>query len=355
MSSDTVSAVRILSIVGARPQFIKVAPICWRAKENFSHEIVHTGQHYDELMSDSIFKDLEITKPIINFEVGSSSHAEQTAKIMVQLEDFLKSYKPDHVIVYGDTNSTLAGALVTSKMNIPTSHVEAGLRSYNRKMPEELNRIVTDHLSDILFAPTINAMTNLNTEGLQSKAIMAGDIMRETIEFALAKSEPKLRANQYIYCTIHRAENTDEKSRLTHILNQLKSSSIRVKLYAHPRLIKKIKDFEINIDQEIIEICSPLPFIENIKTVSGAVGVITDSGGLQKEAYLLGIPCLTIRKETEWEETLTDEWNLLDPGGIQIAQEWWTKSRKNHITSFFGEGKTSDTVISSILEFAQSK
>ena len=343
---------RIISIVGARPQFIKVAPICWSAKGKISHEIVHTGQHYDELMSDSIFKDLEIPKPVVNFEVGSSSHAEQTAKIMVQLESFLNSYNPDHVILYGDTNSTLAGALVTSKMNIPISHVEAGLRSYNRKMPEELNRIVTDHLSDILFAPTKNAMSNLETEGLGTKAILSGDIMQETINHALGKKESQVRGEKYIYCTIHRAENTDEKIRLNYIFNQLKRSPILVKLYAHPRLVKKIMDFDIQIDQNKIKICEPLPFVQNINTVSGAAGVVTDSGGLQKEAYLLGIPCLTIRNETEWEETLTDKWNQLDPQAIQISQEWWTESRVRQTAGFFGDGKTSHKVITSILESA---
>lgn len=343
---------RIISIVGARPQFIKVAPICWSAKGKLSHEIVHTGQHYDELMSDSIFKDLEIPKPVINFEVGSSSHAEQTAKIMVQLEGFLNSYKPDHVILYGDTNSTLAGALVTSKMNIPISHVEAGLRSYNRKMPEELNRIVTDHLSDILFAPTKNAMSNLETEGLGTKAILSGDIMQETINHALTKKETQSRGEKYIYCTIHRAENTDEKIRLNYIFNQLQRSPILVKIYAHPRLLKKIKDFRIQIDHNRIMLYDPLPFIQNINTVSAAAGVITDSGGLQKEAYLLGIPCLTIRNETEWEETLTDNWNQLDPQINQISQDWWDGSRAKQNLSFFGDGKTSSKIITSILESA---
>jgi UDP-N-acetylglucosamine 2-epimerase len=342
--------VRIFSIVGARPQFIKVAPICWNSKENFKHEIIHTGQHYDDSLSESIFKDLQIPKPVVNFLVGSGSHAEQTSKIMIKLEEFLMEHKPDHVIVYGDTNSTLAGALVASKLGITISHVEAGLRSNNRKMPEELNRIATDHLSDILFAPTSNSMKNLGNEGLKNKSIMSGDIMQETIKFALENSNKVQQTEPYIYCTIHRAENTDSQENLSNIFKRLERSPISVRLFAHPRLIKQIKEFKIKINSEIIHMRDPLPYLDNINELSAATGAITDSGGLQKEAFLLGVPCLTLRNETEWEETLTNKWNQLDPYGFQIENQWWAEKRIVSNENFFGNGNTSQTIIEAILK-----
>ena len=340
----------MVSIVGARPQFVKVAPICWNTSVDFQHELIHTGQHYDEMLSDSIFKDLHIPAPTINLGVGSGSHAEQTSKIMVCLEKYFLKDRPDHVILYGDTNSTLAGGLVTSKLSIPTSHVEAGLRSRNRKMPEEINRVVTDHLSNMLFAPTVNAAENLAQEGLHEKTVLSGDIMVETIKFARSTINIPNQDNEYIYCTIHRAENTDNESRLKEIFSRLSKSPITVHLFAHPRLLKKISEYKIKFDNSLIEIRDALPYLKNIETLAGARGVITDSGGLQKEAFMLGVPCLTMRTETEWTETIVGKWNQIDPDGIRISEDWWNDTKGSVAINPFGDGSSSQLIISKILD-----
>jgi UDP-N-acetylglucosamine 2-epimerase (non-hydrolysing) len=342
---------RVVSIVGARPQFVKVAPICWNTSVDFHHEIVHTGQHYDEMLSESIFRDLRIPAPAINLGVGSGSHAEQTSTMMIRLEKYFLKDRPDHVILYGDTNSTLAGGLVTSKLLIPTSHVEAGLRSGNREMPEETNRIVTDHLSDILFAPTRISVGNLAQEGLREKTVLSGDIMVETINFARSMIDTSNLNDEYVYCTIHRAENTDNEQRLKEIFTRLCKSPITVHLFAHPRLIKKIAEYKIKFDNSLIELRDALPYIKNIETLAGARGVITDSGGLQKEAFMLGVPCLTIRTETEWTETNAGNWNQIDPNGMRISEDWWNDTRGPVTINPFGDGAASKLIVSKILDF----
>ena len=342
---------RVVSIVGARPQFVKVAPICWNASAGFHHEIVHTGQHYDEMLSDSIFKDLRIPNPAINLGVGSGSHAEQTSKIMIQLEKYFLEDRPDHVILYGDTNSTLAGGLVTSKLSIPSSHVEAGLRSGNKEMPEEINRVVTDHLSDILFAPTTISVENLAHEGLSEKTVLTGDIMVETINYAKSIVNVSKSNEEYVYCTIHRAENTNTERRLQEIFTRLSRSPIAIHLFAHPRLIKKIAEYRIKFDKSSIELRDALPYIKNIETLAGAKGVITDSGGLQKEAFMLGVPCLTIRTETEWTETNAGKWNQIDPNGMRISEDWWNDIKGPVVINPFGDGTASKLIVSKILDY----
>jgi len=342
---------RVVSIVGARPQFVKVAPISWITKDVCEHLILHTGQHYDHALSDAFFSDLDIPKPVETFNVGSGSHAEQTAGILVKTETALNRLKPDLVLIYGDTNSTLAGVLAASKLGIKTGHIEAGLRSFNRSMPEEINRVVSDHISDILFAPTNTAVENLKKEGLENKTLLVGDIFIESFNYMVnkIKKTDNLVRKSYLFTTIHRAENTDNKERLEKIVIKLASSKIPIHLYAHPRLIKQAKLFSINLNQGSIVVYEPATYLETIKAVLEATGVVTDSGGLQKEAYLSKTPCLTIREETEWLETLQGGWNKLDPNLDLISSNWWEITGDYDSYKIFGDGKTSKKILDSIL------
>lgn len=342
---------RVVSIVGARPQFVKVAPISWITKDVCEHLILHTGQHYDYALSDAFFADLDIPKPVETFNVGSGSHAEQTAGILIKAEAALNRIKPDLVLVYGDTNSTLAGVLAASKLGVKTGHIEAGLRSFNRSMPEEINRVVSDHLSDVLFAPTNTALENLKKEGLEDKTLLVGDIFIESFNYIVnkIKKSDDLVRKSYLFTTIHRAENTDKKERLEKIIIKLASSKIPIHLYAHPRLLKQVKLFDINLNQGSIIVHEPATYLETIQAVLEATGVVTDSGGLQKEAYLSQTPCLTIRKETEWLETLNGGWNKLDPNLDLITSNWWELTSDYASYEIFGDGNTSKKILDAVL------
>ena len=346
---------KIVSVVGARPQFIKLFPISRAIPTGVEHEIVHTGQHYDDSMSKIFFDELKIPRPIINLEVGSGSHAQQTAAMMVGLENAFLERRPDVVLVYGDTNSTIAAAIVASKMHIPLAHLEAGLRSFNRKMPEELNRVATDHLSDLLLAPSITAIDNLLREGLGDKSINIGDVMVDST--LLAKSlienyQTSVIPNQskYIFCTIHRAENTDDPNRLSELIMKISESPLHVVLAAHPRIVEKCRSNGINLENLGIQIIQPQPYLSAVKLISEACGVITDSGGIQKEAYILGTPTLTLRDETEWSETLIGGWNKLDPSGGLIREDWINQDRGIR-SNFLGNGDAATKAIDSICNY----
>ncbi|MCH1512462.1 MAG: UDP-N-acetylglucosamine 2-epimerase (non-hydrolyzing) [Acidimicrobiales bacterium] len=311
---------KILSVVGARPQFIKLAPLHKAAvRRGLNHQVIHTGQHYDDNMSEVFFRELEMPKPDLNLNVGSGSHAFQTAQMMEGIETCLLEEKPDWVIAYGDTNSTLAAAIVAVKIHIPIAHVEAGLRSGNREMPEEHNRIITDHCSDLLFAPTETAMKNLAHEGLKQRSRLVGDIMVDSLDFVqetLLNSPIDVQKlcntqEEFILATIHRAENTGDASRLESLIEILSSFHIPVVLPAHPRLVSFCKKFNIELSRGSLKIIPPLSHRELIATARTSRSVITDSGGLQKESFLLKVPCSTIRTETEWEETLVGGWNII--------------------------------------------
>ena len=342
---------RVVSIVGARPQFVKVAPISWITKDVCEHLILHTGQHYDHALSEAFFADLNIPKPIEIFNIGSGSHAEQTAGILIKAEAALYRIKPDLVLIYGDTNSTLAGVLAASKLGIKTGHIEAGLRSFNRSMPEEINRVVSDHLSDILFAPTNTALENLKKEGLEDKTLLVGDIFIESFNYIVNKinKSNNLVRKPYLFTTIHRAENTDKKERLEKIIIKLASSKIPIHLYAHPRLLKQAKLFNIKLSQGSIIVHEPATYLETIQAVLEATGVVTDSGGLQKEAYLSQTPCLTVREETEWLETLNGGWNKLDSNLDLITSNWWELTSDYASCEIFGDGSTSKKILDAIL------
>jgi len=313
---------KIITIIGARPQFIKAAPISQALKHNHDEVIVHTGQHYDEDMSNIFFSELNIPKPIYNLGVGSGTHAYQTAHMMLKIEEIILNEKPDCVLVYGDTNSTLAGAISAAKIGIPVIHMEAGLRSYNKKMPEEINRVLTDYLSSVLFCPTQNAVSCLKKENITENIYNIGDVMLDaTIKFkdlALEKYptfpsdlqyiNKKVNIDDYYLCTIHRAENTDI-DKLKIIISSLEELEHKVLIPAHPRTRQMILSLLKN--ETNIVIVKPVGYLQMLKLIIDSILVITDSGGLQKEAYYLKKRCVTVREETEWIETLNGNWNIL--------------------------------------------
>ncbi|MFT4605258.1 MAG: UDP-GlcNAc3NAcA epimerase [Rhodothermales bacterium] len=312
----------VLSVVGARPQFVKAAVVSHAIRAAGIREIlVHTGQHYDERMSEVFFDELGIPRPDVNLEVGSGSHAVQTGGMMTALESLiLNGDRPDWVLVYGDTNSTIAAALVASKLHIPVAHVEAGLRSFNRRMPEEINRIVTDRLSRLLFCPTQTAVDHLANEGITEGVMLSGDVMLDaTLHFAeLAAQRVPLtdvtdrEAGSYHVSTVHRAENTDDPARMAAILTALGRLSKPVLLPAHPRVRKLLGEVPANI-----HVREPASYLELLTLVRNADRVFTDSGGLQKEAVWLGRPCVTLRDETEWVETQVGGWNRVVGAGVE--------------------------------------
>ena len=335
---------RIFSIVGARPQFIKLAPLSDRLSGNHDELIVHTGQHYDYSMSEKIFSDLGIRKPDFHLGIGSGSHATQTGDMMKALEEVMIKAKPQLVIVFGDTNTTLAGALAASKINIPLVHVEAGLRSYNRAMPEEVNRVVTDHLSEYLFAPTESAARLLEGEGLEDKTYVTGDIMvdtiRKTLPVAIEKStilsDLDIENNGYNLLTLHRNYNVDNPEILLNILNQLDDLDEIVIFPVHPRTRKMLDEKDL-YGKNII-LTEPLGYIDFIMVENFSRRIITDSGGIQKEAYILKRPCVTLRTETEWVETVKEKWNLLvDPFDKSICDKILAFNTPEKQKNVFGE------------------
>ncbi len=357
---------RLLTIVGARPQFIKAAPVSLAIQRlkgagcRIENVIIHTGQHYDENMSDIFFRQLSIPEPAYNLQAGSGSHAEQTGLMLRKLEEAMVVEKPDMILVYGDTNSTLAGALTASKLNIPLAHVEAGLRSYNRRMPEEINRIVTDRLSDLLFCSTPNAVNLLQSEGITRNVFITGDVMYDAalIFSDLAKKHSRilesleLQPDSYLLATIHRAENTDDTRILKNIFAGLSRIPHTIVLPAHPRLRVKIKEHGLHEIPAHIRLVEPVSFLDMIWLEQNARMVLTDSGGVQKEAYFYKRPCITMRNETEWVETLENGCNVLtgsDPEKIQKAAE--RKTTPDMYQNIFGDGNAGDAIIQGILKF----
>ena len=307
---------KIVSVIGARPQFVKAAAVSREfAGTNVEELLVHTGQHYDREMSAIFFEELGIPEPVANLGVGSGSHAAQTGEMMVELEQFLMERpETDWVMVYGDTNSTLAGAIVASKLNIPLAHVEAGLRSFNRRMPEEINRIATDRLSQLLFCPTATSVENLRQEGIVAGVHLTGDVMLDATRLFANVADRRIEAaeaahhppKQYYIATVHRAENTDVPVRLRNIFEGLGRLGAPVVLPLHPRTRSRLDGISI---PDNVEIRDPVGYLVMLALVKHARAVLTDSGGLQKEALWLGVPCVTLRDETEWVETLEGGWN----------------------------------------------
>lgn len=350
---------RVLSVVGARPQFIKAAPMSAALREQHSEFLVHTGQHYDDEMSEVFFRQLGIPQPDVNLEVGSGTHAEQTAAIMVGIERLLLDWRPDWVLVYGDTNSTLAGALAAAKLNIPLAHVEAGLRSYNRTMPEEVNRVLTDHLSCLLFCPTEVARANLAREGITEGVVITGDIMIDAVlryaPIARAKSDVHDRlglapAQPYALATIHRPANADSPDALGGIWAALTGLGMPVVFPVHPRTRKLLHQLDLPTPPHL-HLIPPANYLDMLALLDAAAVVITDSGGLQKEAYALRTPCVTVRPETEWVETVESGWNMLaEPSAASIlaAVARMTASVPTEHPDFYGTGDAAALIVAAL-------
>ena len=320
---------RICTIVGARPQFVKAAVVSRALTEAGAEEIlVHTGQHYDPTLSRIFFDELNIPEPAVNLEVGSGTHAVQTGAVMARLEAYLLEQPAfDVLVIYGDTNSTLAGALVAAKLNVPLAHVEAGLRSFNRKMPEEINRLVADRLAQWLFCPTATAVDHLQREGIVEGVHLTGDVMLDATRFFADRAATHrplgtlttYAPQRYYLATVHRAENTDDPARLAGIFEGLGRLDGPVILPLHPRTRARLGDVDVSANVTLME---PVSYLAMLTLVRNARRVFTDSGGLQKEAFWLGVPCVTLRNETEWVETLENEWNQCvgsDPSAIAVA------------------------------------
>lgn len=308
-----------MSIVGARPQFIKAAAVSRVLRERHREVLVHTGQHYSYEMSGIFFDGLDLPRPDLNLEVGSGSHGAQTGAMLKGIEDVLLAEHPDYLLIYGDTNSTLAGALAASKLSVPVAHVEAGLRSFNRRMPEEINRVVADRLSDLLLCPSDTAVLNLAAEGITRNVHLVGDVMLDVLTWAKRRLAAKpsgildrlgLTKRRYVLATVHRSENTDNFARLSHILNAFNSLDDPVVFPVHPRARKMIAEAHCQIERHV-RLIDPVGYLDMVALLGAARLVLTDSGGLQKEAFWLGVPCLTLREETEWVETVEARWNIL--------------------------------------------
>jgi UDP-N-acetylglucosamine 2-epimerase len=310
---------KIVTIVGARPQFVKAAAVSRVLRERYSEILVHTGQHYDYEMSGIFFDGLELPRPDVNLGVGSGPHGAQTGAMLKAVEDVLLGERPDWLLIYGDTNSTLAGAVAASKLSIPVAHVEAGLRSFNRRMPEEINRIVADHLSDLLLCPSATAVRNLAAEGITRNVHLSGDVMLDVLNWAseraaATKAEVLKRLDvlpdKYLLATVHRSENTDDITRLSSILDAFNAIDEPIVFPVHPRTRKTINAAGHQLRTHV-HLIDPIGYIDMVALTGAARLVLTDSGGLQKEAYWLGVPCLTMRDETEWVETVEAGWNQL--------------------------------------------
>jgi UDP-GlcNAc3NAcA epimerase len=310
---------KIVTIVGARPQFIKAAALSRELRKRHTECLVHTGQHYDYSMSGVFFDGLGLPQPEVNLGVGSGPHGAQTGAMLRGLEEVIVEQRPNWVLVYGDTNSTLAGALAASKLHVPLVHVESGLRSFNRRMPEEINRVVADHLSEMLLCPSTTAVQNLAREGITQSVHLVGDVMLDVLNWARNRAGESVDAlltrlgvqeRRFVVVTVHRSENTDDPARLSGILNALEQVDEDVVFPIHPRARKAVQEQALQVGPRV-RLTEPLGYLEMVALTMAARLVLTDSGGLQKEAYWLGIPCITLRDETEWVETVDAGWNFL--------------------------------------------
>jgi UDP-N-acetylglucosamine 2-epimerase (non-hydrolysing) len=356
---------KIISIVGARPQFIKCAPLSRELRKSHQELLIHTGQHYDPEMSQIFFDELHIPKPDWHLGIGSGTHGKQTGEILARTEKILMRERPDLVIVFGDTNSTLGGALAAAKLHIPVAHIEAGLRSFDRTMPEEINRILTDHISDLLFCPTQTAIHNLAKEGITQGVYLVGDIMvdalRHNLEIAEIQSpileKLKLTEGDYAVATIHRPNNTDVRKNLTSIIEAFGESGKTIIFPVHPRTKKYLREFGLwERLSGNIHIIDPLGYLDMLKLMRHARKILTDSGGIQKEGYVLGVPCITLRENTEWVETLIDGWNILTGADKEkILGALLTETRAKSNNSAFGKGDSAERIAGVIGSIAKKK
>ncbi len=349
-------SMKIASIVGARPQFIKCALLSRLLRQRHREVLIHTGQHYDENLSQILFDQLEISQPNYALGVGSGPHGEQTGQMLEQVEQVLIEEKPQVAVVYGDTNTTLAGALAAAKLWIPVVHVEAGLRSFNRSMPEEINRVLTDRLSSLLFCPTETAVANLNAEGITGGVHNTGDVMYDALLRNADKAEQtsqilhrlRLRPGEYHLVTVHRAVNTDDPENLSRILMALIRSRLTVIFPLHPRTRLAMNGLksELHLESSPLRFIDPVSYLDMLALEKHARKILTDSGGVQKEAYILGVPCITLRQETEWVETLQGGWNTLvgtNPEAVTQALE--ASAPQASRPAVFGDGNAAGRMV----------
>lgn len=355
---------KIVTVVGARPQFIKAAAVSRVIRDDYPREIeevlVHTGQHYDENMSKVFFEELDIPEPKYNLEISGGQHGAMTGRMLEAVENVLLQEKPDWLLIYGDTNSTLAGALAAAKLHIPVAHVEAGLRSFNMRMPEEVNRILADRVSSLLFCPTDTAVKNLVAEGIINGVHNVGDVMYDVALFFRARAAQqsailntlKLSGGDFALATCHRAENTDDPRNLGEILSALAgvAEQLPVVLPLHPRTRKLVEKYGLSHLMVSVTVVEPLSFLDMIALEQAAKLILTDSGGVQKEAFFYGVPCLTLRNETEWVETTASNANVLVGANRLTVMEWFAKLRTgewrpDHAAAPYGEGKAAQKII----------
>jgi UDP-GlcNAc3NAcA epimerase len=336
---------KILSIAGARPQFIKHAALQRWLQKRFRAVTLHTGQHYDANMSDIFFAELNIPAPEFQLKhTERSSHGAQTAVMLTGIEKALISEKPDALLVYGDTNSTLAGALAAAKLHVPVIHVEAGMRGYNRQVPEEINRLLTDHVSDFLFCPTRSSVENLQKEGIVNGVFCCGDIMTDIFYLSLPLLKEKMQ-EPYYFATIHRPYNTDSKERMLQILDAMQRLKHKVVFAIHPRTSGLLHQYGVDTSRfSNIIFIPPVGYLDSLSWQKGASAVITDSGGMQKEAYLLRKKCVVIRTETEWTEALETGWTILLFDRLNELQEVIGQPAKAYIENIFGDGHTAEYI-----------
>ena len=367
--------IKLVSVVGARPQFVKLAPVA-RALDNDAvarHRIVHTGQHYDAEMSATFFEQLDIPRPDLDLGVGSGGHGYQTAEMLSKLESHFEDDRPDTVIVYGDTNSTLAATLAASKMHIPVAHIEAGLRSFDRNMPEEINRVVADHCSDRLYAPTPQAMTNLQRENLIERALLSGDVMLDAIEHnvelassrSTALADYDLKPGEFGLVTIHRPVNTTADVLLDILrgLQEIADEYIALLLPVHPRTRAVLNDIDFS-PQGRLKFTKPLPYLDLIALIDAAALVITDSGGVQKESALLSTPCVTLRNETEWTETVEAGVNrlagndhsaiLAAVSAVLSAEHCFDDDTRRELREIYGNGDAARVICRDVINWASA-
>lgn len=361
---------KIATVLGARPQFIKAAPVS-RAFQTYGTDhpdrpvrelIIHTGQHYDDEMSAVFFREMSIPEPHFHLGVASGSHGQQTGQMLQRIEDVLLHEKPDVVLVYGDTNSTLAGALAAAKLNIPLAHVEAGLRSFNRLMPEEINRVVVDHVSSLLLCPSHVAIEHLRTEGITAGVHLVGDVMADALSLFSAMADSgsdihkrlRLVKGAYLLATVHRAENTNDPERLAGILSAFGQVDEPIVLPLHPRTKKVIDSLGLAVPKQV-RVIKPVGYLDMIALEKSSRMILTDSGGIQKEAYWLGVPCVTLRDETEWVETIESGWNqLVGAEADKIVRAIRSFARPESRPGLYGDGRAAERIVDLCIQYRPS-
>jgi len=343
---------KIVTVLGARPQFIKAAPVSRALKGEITELLLHTGQHYDYEMSEIFFEELELAHPDVNLGIQSSTHGEQTGQMLAGIERVLLDEQPEAVLVYGDTNSTLAGALAGVKLHLPVFHVEAGLRSFNRSMPEEVNRVLTDHIAALLFCPTSTAVDNLQAEGIDKGVFLTGDVMYDAALYNVQLAENKsdimerldLSSGDYYLATVHRPANTNRQENLENILGAFGSLDLDLILPIHPRTRKALSRFGVPIPENV-QVIDPVGYLDMLTLEKNARAILTDSGGIQKEAYIFGVPCITLREDTEWWETVNAGWNtLVGANSEQIIKAVNKSKPTGDRPDLFGDGKAAEKI-----------